>query len=96
MDTLEAAIKLMKPGCFITSIDLQDAYYSIPVAPTYRKYLKSMWRGQLFQFKALPMGLITSSPRIFISRIAEQFVDIGGASCHSLTHFIVNFLSVNF
>ena len=32
-DTLEVAIKLMRPGCYMTSIDLKDAYYSIPVAP---------------------------------------------------------------
>ena len=27
MDTLEAAIKLLKPHCYMTSIDLRDAYY---------------------------------------------------------------------
>ena len=37
MDTLQSAINLMKPGCFMTSIDLRDAYYSVPVSPTYRK-----------------------------------------------------------
>ena len=29
MDTLETAIKLMRPGCYMTSIDFKDAYYSI-------------------------------------------------------------------
>ena len=32
METLETAIKLIRPSCFMTSIDLKDAYYSIPVA----------------------------------------------------------------
>ena len=64
MDTLESAIKLMKPGCYMTCVDLQDAYYSIPMSPLFRKYLKFAWRGRLYQFRALPMGL-TSSPRIF-------------------------------
>jgi hypothetical protein len=64
MDTLESAIKLMKPGCFMTSIDLRDAYYSVPITPKHRKYLKFMWRGVLYQFTSLPMGL-TSSPRLF-------------------------------
>ena len=27
MDTLEAAIRLLKPQCYMTSIDLRDAYY---------------------------------------------------------------------
>ena len=64
MDALESAIKLMKPECFVSSIDLSDAYYSVPIAPEYRKYLKFVWRGALYQFRALPMGL-SSSPRIF-------------------------------
>ena len=33
MDTLETAIKLMRPGCYMTSIGLKNAYYSIPIAP---------------------------------------------------------------
>ena len=36
MDTLETAIKLMRPGCYMTSIDLKDAYYSIPIAPEHQ------------------------------------------------------------
>ena len=64
MDTLESAIKLMKPDSFVSSIDLRDAYYSVPIATEYRKYLKCVWRGALYQFRALPMGL-SSSPRIF-------------------------------
>ena len=36
MVTLETAIKLMRPGCYMTSIDLKDAYYSIPIAPNIR------------------------------------------------------------
>lgn len=75
MDTLEAAVRLMKPGCYMTSIDLRDAYYSVPISPDYRKYLKFIWRGQLFQFRALPMGL-TSSPRIFTKILKPVFATL--------------------
>ena len=44
----------MKPGCFMTSIDLRDAYYSVPISPQHRKYLKFIWRDQLYQFTCLP------------------------------------------
>ena len=64
MDTLKSAIKLMRPDCFMMSIDLRDAYYSIPITPEHRKYLKFMWRRVLYHFTSLPMGL-TSSLRIF-------------------------------
>ena len=72
MDTLETAVKLMTPGCFMTSIDLKDAYYSIPVAIEQQKYLKFLWKGTLYQFTCLPMGL-TSSPRIFTKLLKPVF-----------------------
>ena len=40
MNTLETAIRLMRPGCYMTSIDLKDAYYSIPIAEEHQKYLR--------------------------------------------------------
>lgn len=30
MDTFQTALKLIQPGCFMASVDLKDAYYSIP------------------------------------------------------------------
>ena len=61
MDTLETAIKFMRPGCYMTSIDLKDAYYSIPIALEHQKYLKFIWKDELYAFNSLPMGL-SSSP----------------------------------
>ena len=31
MDTFRTALKLIRPGCFMASVDLKDAYYSIPI-----------------------------------------------------------------
>jgi hypothetical protein len=75
MDTLETAIKMLKPHCFMSSIDLRDVYYSIPIAPGHRKYLKFSWRGVLYQFTVLPMGL-TSSPRIFTKVLTPFFATL--------------------
>ena len=50
MDNLETAIKLSRPGCFMTSIDLKDAYYSIPVAPECQKYLKFVMERNIILF----------------------------------------------
>jgi hypothetical protein len=83
MDTLETAIKMLKPHCFMSSIDLRDANYSIPIAPGHRKYLKFSWRGVLYQFTVLPMGL-TSSPRIFTEVVKPFFATLRatfGVSC---------------
>ncbi|XP_068739556.1 uncharacterized protein [Montipora capricornis] len=87
MDTLESAVRLMKPGCFISSIDLHNAYYSIPISPSFRKYLKFAWRGSLFQFCALPMGL-TSSPRIFTKVLKPVFATLRSQYGHNCLGYI--------
>ena len=64
MDTLQTALALIYPGCFCASIDLKDAYYTVNVDPSARKFLRFTFDGQLYQFTCLPNGL-TSGPREF-------------------------------
>ena len=64
MDTLWSAVRLMTPQCYMTSLDLKDAYYSVPIADEHRKYLRFYQKGQLFQYTCLPNGLF-SAPRYF-------------------------------
>ena len=64
MDTLDTVTRMMKPGCFMASVDLKDAYYTVPIHPDHQKYLKFMFNGSLYQYTCLPNGL-SSAPRIF-------------------------------
>ena len=64
MDTFETVTQLLTKDCFMASLDLKDAYYSIPIHPLDRKFLRFQWNGELFQFRALPNGL-SPGPRIF-------------------------------
>ena len=64
MESVQTALHLMKKNCFMASIDLCDAYYSIPISQQHQKYLKFCWQGQLYQFTCLPNGL-ACAPRIF-------------------------------
>jgi len=64
MDTLNTINKLVEQDCFMASIDLKDAYYSILIATSARKYLKFSWKGKLYQFTCLPNGL-SFGPRKF-------------------------------
>ena len=64
MENLESAITLMSPNCYMASIDLKDAYYSLSIETNHRKYLRFIWKNQLFQFACLPNGL-SSAPRMF-------------------------------
>ena len=57
MDFLQAIIKLVTPNCFMASVDMTDAYYSIPVKNEERKYLRFRWEDQFYEFTCLPNGL---------------------------------------
>lgn len=64
METLQTALNLLQKGDFLISVDLKDAYFSIPVHPHHRKYLRFIWKEQRYEFQCLPFGL-KSAPRIF-------------------------------
>ena len=46
------------------SIDLRDAFQSIPVHSDFRQLLRFFWKGKLYEFQCLPFGL-SSAPRTF-------------------------------
>ena len=71
LDTLEATLPLITPGCYMTSLDIKGAYYSIPIAPEQQQFLKFMWKGILYQFLCLPMGVDVVSPNIYKGSITR-------------------------
>ena len=86
MDSIHTAVQLMKQNCFMASIDLQDAYYSVPVSENYQKYLKFSWRGNLYKFTCLPNGL-ASAPRIFTKLLKPVY-----ASLRNLGHIVFGYI----
>ena len=77
METLIHTVGLMIPGCYMASIDLKDAYYSIPIHKKDRKYLKFMWKGKFYQFTCLPNGL-AEAPRKFTKILKAPFGSLRG------------------
>jgi len=61
LDTLEATLPLISPGCYMTSLDLKASYYSIPIAPEQQHFLKFIWKDVLHQFLCQRMGLTSLS-----------------------------------
>ena len=55
--SLRTALEMMTRDARMASVDLKDAFYSIPVAQGQRKYLRFIWKGTLFQFLAMHNGL---------------------------------------
>ena len=46
MDSLQTAIDLVQRDCYLGSLDLSDAYYSVPVREEDKKLLRFEWGGR--------------------------------------------------
>ena len=64
MDTLNTALGMVRKNCYMASIDLTDAYYSVPVATVDQKYSMFQFEGIRYNHVCLPNGFSTA-PRIF-------------------------------
>ena len=64
MEGIALIKNLLQTGDFLCSIDLKDAYFTIPIHTDHRKYLCFQWQGLIYQFVCLPFGL-SSAPRTF-------------------------------
>ncbi|XP_068136523.1 tyrosine-protein kinase RYK isoform X1 [Hyperolius riggenbachi] len=79
MESIYSLKNLLIPHGFMASIDLQDAYWHIPIELESQKFLRFAvemeGRIQHLQFRCLPFG-ITSAPRIFTKVMGELIGDI--------------------
>ena len=64
MDNIHTVLKLVSNDCWMASIDLKDAYYSVRIDQDHQKFLKFCYGNTLFKFTVFPNGLSTC-PRKF-------------------------------
>ena len=57
MESIQSVITMVTPNCFMASIDIKDAYHSVPITSEHRKYLWFQWKGKLLQYTCFPNGL---------------------------------------
>ena len=86
MDTVVTAVRLMKPGCFMASIHLKDANYSVSIHSDFQKYLTFSWRGQMYKFVCFSNGL-APCPRQFTKLLKPVF-----SSLRKLGHISVVYI----
>ena len=60
METAESIRKSIRKGEWVTSIDLTDAYFHVPIHPQSQNYLRFQTKKGVFQFRALPFGVATA------------------------------------
>ena len=56
MESLKHVRQLIKPGVWMGSIDLRDAYYSVCKNPPFQQYFTCYWKGCYDEFLRMPNG----------------------------------------
>lgn len=74
IEDLRTVLKLITRECFMTKIDLKDAYYFVKIHADFRKYLRFQYEQDLYEFNVLPFGLSTA-PFIF-SKVMKPIVRV--------------------
>ena len=64
MTTVAQVRKILPKGGWAVSIDLKDAYWHVPVAQKFRKFLGFKLGEESYRFKVMPFGL-NIAPRMF-------------------------------
>ena len=72
MESLKQAIHMVRPNAYLASIDIKDAFYTVPIHPTHRKYLKFMWSAKPHQFNSMPNGY-KDAMRVFTKLMKPVF-----------------------
>ena len=65
-------VRLLLPkGFWTVALDLKDGFWHLPVSRRKRPFLGFRYRGQLWQFRAMPFGL-NVAPRLFTKVMAHK------------------------
>lgn len=75
METPASIRSAIQEGDWAASIDLSDAYFHLTVHRRDRKFLRFQWKGQTYQFRALPFGL-SLAPWVFTRVVRELLLHL--------------------
>ena len=58
MNSINTILNLITKDCFMASIDLKDAYYSVKISEHFQRYLKFEFLDNLYKSVCFPNGLV--------------------------------------
>lgn len=82
MESLNSCLCLIQENCYMASLDLKNAYHTIPIWEPHKKYLQFCVDDQFYNYKVLPQGY-KDSPRIFtrVLKPVLSFLRVSGIFC---------------
>ena len=78
---------------YLAKLDLKDAYFTVPLAETSKKYLRFIWNEVVYEFQCLCFGL-SSAPRVF-TKILKPVISLLRRNGIRLLIYLDDFLIVN-
>ena len=83
METPQIVMESLRTGLWLTSLDLKDAYFHVPIHQDHRKYLRFCHQGTAWQFKSLPFGICTA-PWLFTKIVSQvqKYAHLYGVRLH--------------
>jgi len=75
MYSIDTVMHLITKDCWMASIDMKDAFYSVKVDERFQKYLKFWYGGKVFHDRAYPNGL-SSCPQKFTKLLKPILCDV--------------------
>ena len=91
MHTIKEVLQMVYKDCYMTSIDLKDAYYSVKIAENYHCFLKFQFENEFWQYVCYPNGL-APCPRKFTKLTTVPMCEIrkkGHPICGYIDDFIL-------
>ncbi len=85
MITLRQILSHIRPRDWFISVDLNDAYFHIQVAPHHRSFLRFAFKGIAYQFSVLPFGLCLA-PRTFTKCMEAALSPLKQSGMHILNY----------
>ena len=75
MESIKNVLNMVTQNCFLASVDLKHAFYTIPIAKPHQKYLKFTWAQTMYQFLVMPNGY-SDAMRLFTKMLKPPFAKL--------------------
>ena len=72
MESLQSVLNIIRPNCWMASVDLKDAFYTVPIHPDHQKPLKFKWQEHCYAFRGMPNGY-SEAMRVFTKLLKPPF-----------------------
>ena len=72
MESLQSVLNIIRPNCWMTSVDLKDSFCSVPIHPDHQKFLKFKWQEHCYAFRGMPNGF-SEAMRVFTKLLKPRF-----------------------